>query len=309
MTRAAAGERSWPTVSVVVATRHRPELLRKAVSGILSQAYPGEIECLAVFDQSEPVTPIAPIATGRRLRVLANTRTPGLAGARNTGILAASGPVIALCDDDDVWLPDKLSRQVGLLDQAPSGFVAAGIRIRRLERAIERVPPAEVGLDQLARARVTALHPSTFVFRRSLVDEIGLVDEEIPGSYGEDYDLLLRAARHAPILAIQLPLVEVLWHEQSFFAERWRTIADALQFMLTKHPELRADPVGHARINGQIAFAEAALGCRREACRFSWRALRGNPAERRAYLSLAVAIGIVPAASIVRAANRRGRGI
>jgi glycosyltransferase involved in cell wall biosynthesis len=304
-----AAARSWPLVSVVVATRHRPELLQKAISGILTQAYAGEIECLVVFDQSEPVTPIAPVASGRRLRVLTNTRTPGLAGARNTGILGAAGPVIALCDDDDVWQPDKLSRQVDLLDQAQSGFVAAGIRIRRLERTIERIPPAEVGLDQLARARVTALHPSTFVFRRSVVAEVGLIDEDIPGSYGEDYDLLLRAARHAPILAIQLPLVEVLWHEQSFFAERWRTIADAMQFMLTKHPELRADPVGHGRINGQIAFAEAALGRRGEACRLSWRALRGNPAERRAYLALAVATGIVPAAAIVRAANRRGRGI
>ena len=69
---------------------------------------------------------------------------------------------------------------------------------------------------------MTALHPSTFVIRRSALDDIGLVDEEIPGSYGEDYDLLLRAARRAPVLAVQQPLVDVLWHEQSFFAERCR---------------------------------------------------------------------------------------
>jgi len=171
------------------------------------------------------------------------------------------------------------------------------------------MPPAEVGLAQLARERVTALHPSTFLIRRAALDEIGLVDEQIPGCYGEDYDLLLRAARRGPVLSVQQPLAEVFWHEQSFFAERWQTIADALRYMLGKHPELQADALGRARIEGQIAFAEAALAHRGDAFRSSWRALRGNASERRAYLALAVAAGIIPASSLVRAANRRGHGI
>ena len=107
---------AWPEVSVVVATRHRPELLMRAVSSIIGQAYPGELECLVVFDQSEQVPPPAEIPAGRKLRVLTNTRKPGLAGARNTGITAAVGAVIAFCDDDDTWRPDKLTRQVELLN-------------------------------------------------------------------------------------------------------------------------------------------------------------------------------------------------
>lgn len=300
---------SWPGVSVVVATRNRPELLRKAVTSILGQSYPGELECLVVFDQSEPAPPPARVPAGRQLRVLANIRKPGLAGARNAGIMAAAGTVIAFCDDDDTWRPDKLLRQVRLLNTSAAGFVACGVQICYSDHAVIRLPPALTGFDQLVRDRMTALHPSTFVIRRSALDEIGLVDEQIPGSYGEDYDLLLRAARRAPVRAVTEPLVDVLWHEQSFFAERWRTISDALRYLLVKHPELAADSAGRARIDGQIAFAEAALTQRREACRFIWRALRANPAERRAYLAIAVAAGVIPAASIVRAANRRGRGI
>jgi len=300
---------AWPRVSVVVATRHRPEMLMRAVSSIFGQSYPGELECLVIFDQSEPAPLPVEVPAGRKLRVLTNTRKPGLAGARNTGITAAAGTVIAFCDDDDSWLPDKLTRQVELLTRSAGDFVACGVRIHYSDHAAVRIPPARTGFDQLARDRVTALHPSTFVIRRSALDDIGLVDEEIPGSYGEDYDLLLRAARRAPVLAVRQPLVDVLWHEQSFFAERWQTISDALRYMLAKYPELRADPAGRARIDGQIAFAEAALARRREACRFSWQALRVNPAERRAYLALAVAAGMIPATSIVRAANRRGRGI
>jgi glycosyltransferase involved in cell wall biosynthesis len=299
----------WPEVSVVIATRQRPELLLKAVTSVLGQSYPGELECLVVFDQSEPVPVPAEVPAGRRLRVLTNTRKPGLAGARNTGIIAAAGTVIAFCDDDDTWRPDKLARQVRLLEESAADFVACGVQICFSDHAVVRIPPPETGFGQLVRDRMTALHPSTFVLRRSALDEIGLVDEEIPGSYGEDYDLLLRAARRAPVRAVTEPLVDVLWHEQSFFAERWQTISEALRYMLAKYPELAANPVGRARIDGQIAFAEAALARRREACRFIWQALRGNPAERRAYVALAVTIGLIPAASIVRAANRRGRGI
>jgi hypothetical protein len=308
VTESAPGD-GWPRVSVIVATRDRPELLLRTVSSVLGQSYPGAVECAVVFDQDEPTALPEEVPSGRYVSALRNTRTPGLAGARNTGILATDAELVALCDDDDVWLPDKLTAQVGLLQRSAASFVACGVRIRHGDRAVDRVPPPKVVLEQLTRERVTALHPSTFLIRREALADIGPIDEELPGAYAEDYDLLLRAARLAPICAVPQPLVEVLWHEQSFFTERWQTIADALRYMLSKHPELRADRVGRARIDGQIAFAEAALGHRRDAFRSSWQALRGNLSERRAYLAIVVAAGVIPASSIIRAANRRGRGI
>jgi hypothetical protein len=121
--------------------------------------------------------------------------------------------------------------------------------------------------------------------------------------------LLLRAARRAPIVSVEQPLADVYWHEQSFFSERWQTIADALSYLLDKHPEIVADRRGLARIQGQIAFAHAARRDRRAAFRAGWMALRNNPLERRAYLALAVASGTVRATSVVHIANRHGRGI
>ena len=146
------------------------------------------------------------------------------------------------------------------------------------------------------------------MLRQDALAAIGLLDEQIPGSYGEDYDYLLRAARREPIVAVEQPLVDMFWHQQSFFAQSWQTIIDDLGYLLGKHPELTTDPRGKARVEGQAAFAQAALGHRAAACRASMRALRGNPLERRAYLALAVAAGVIPASSIVRLANRRGRG-
>jgi glycosyltransferase involved in cell wall biosynthesis len=303
------GAASWPSVTAVVATRDRPVMLARAVRSIIGQSYPGELECVIVFDQCSPAPVDVELPPGRQVRLLTNTRTPGAAGARNTGIIASDGALVAFCDDDDVWNADKLRLQAEQLDLAPFGFIACGTRFHYADRVIVRPAPSSVNLQQLVRNRHAELGLPTFVLRRDALAEIGLLDEQIPGSYGEDYDLLLRAARRGPIVAVPQPLVEVFWHQQSFFAQRWQTIADGLAYLLSKHPELAADPRGRARIEGQAAFAHAALVHRAAAWRASLRALRGNPLERRPYLALAVAAGLIPASSIVRRANRRGRGI
>jgi glycosyltransferase involved in cell wall biosynthesis len=300
----------WPAVTVVVPTRDRPLLLERAVRSILGQSYPGDVECVVVFDQSEPAPVAVATPARRRLRLVTNTRRPGLAGARNSGFLLADTPLVASCDDDDEWDDDKLRLQVEQLVSSSAELVACGLRIHYGDRVVERIPPRSVALSQLVRDRVMEVNSSTWVVRRdALLDGIGLVDEEIPGSYGEDYDLILRAARRGPILSVERPLADVYWHEQSFFSDRWQTIADALSYLLDKHPELMADRRGLARIQGQIAFAHAARGDRRAAFRTGWNALRNNPLERRGYLALAVASGALPAGSVIRIINRRGRGV
>jgi glycosyltransferase involved in cell wall biosynthesis len=301
-----------PLVSVVVPTRDRPQLLRRAVGAVLGQTYEGPIECLVVFDQSDPDLPWPELPPGRRLRLLRNERTPGLAGARNSGILAANGELVAFCDDDDEWLPEKLSRQVARLLATPGSTVSTtGILVRYQDRTTTRLAPTIlVTHGQLLRSRLTELHPSTVLARRrQLLDDIGLVDEQIPGSYAEDYEWLLRASRHAPVLAVPEPLAVIHWHPSSFFADRWRTIISALTYLVDKHRELQQEPSGLARIYGQIAFAHAALGERGAARRWARRTLSLNRRERRAYLALAISLGLVSAKNVVRMAHVAGKGI
>jgi glycosyltransferase involved in cell wall biosynthesis len=301
-----------PAVSVVVPTRDRPEQLRRAVTAVLEQTYPGPVECLVVFDQSDPDLPWERLPAGRRLVLVRNQRTPGLAGARNSGILAATGELVAFCDDDDEWLPEKLTRQVARLLATPSAAVATtGILVRYQDRTTTRLAPTElVTHRQLLRSRITELHPSTvLVGRRQLLDDIGLVDEQLPGSYAEDYEWLLRAARLAPVLAVPEPLAVIHWHQSSFFADRWRTIISALTYLVDKHRELQQEPSGLARIYGQIAFAHAALGERRPARRWARRTLALNRRERRAYLAIAISLGLVRAKTVVRMAHVAGKGI
>jgi glycosyltransferase involved in cell wall biosynthesis len=248
----------------------------------------------------------------RRVRVITNTRTPGLAGARNTGIEAATGDLVAFCDDDDEWLPGKLAAQLGALDVHPDGaLVSCGIRVSYDDRTVDRsLDRPRVSLEALLRDRLTELHPSTFLIRRAaLLDGIGLVDEQIPGSYAEDYEFLLRAARYAPLVNVDSPYVLVRWHKRSYFAQRWETISTALQWLLRRYPEFATVPHGEARVAGQIAFAQAAMGNRRDAVRWARRTLARNPKEPRAYLALAVASRAVHADRVLRTLHKRGRGI
>ena len=301
-----------PLVSVVVPTRDRPEPLRRAVAAILGQTYEGPVECLVVFDQSDPDLPWPDLPPGRTLILRRNDRTPGLAGARNSGILAATGELVAFCDDDDEWLPEKLTRQVARLLATPGSAVSTtGILVRYQDRTTTRLAPTVlVTHRQLLRSRLTELHPSTVLAHRDrLLSQIGLVDEQLPGSYAEDYEWLLRASRHGPVLALPEPLAVIHWHQSSFFADRWRTIISALTYLVDKHRDLQQEPSGLARIYGQIAFAHAALGERKPARRWARRTLSLNRRERRAYLALAISLGLVSAKTVVRMAHVAGKGI
>ncbi|WP_304451869.1 glycosyltransferase [Nocardiopsis sp. YSL2] len=310
-TAAPAADRAWPDVTVVVPTRDRPELLRRTLEAIHDQDYPGRITAIVVFDNDQPDTALARGGDARPVRVVTNSMTPGLAGARNTGVLAADTDLVAFCDDDDTWLPGKLTAQVRImLDEPGTEMVCCGIRVVydrvQAERVLDRT---SITFADLLRSRLTELHPSTFLIRRrAMIDGCGTVSEEIPGSYAEDYELLLRLARRAPIRNIPEPGVRVLWHRRSYFSGRWQTIATALRWLLERYPEFRLVPRGYARVSGQIAFAEASAGRRGAALRWIGRTLRHRPVEGRAALALLVVCG-VPPAWILRVLHLRGKGV
>jgi glycosyltransferase involved in cell wall biosynthesis len=301
----------FPPVSVVIATHDRPQLLVRAVRAVREQDYPGRVQCVIVFDQAEPDPALADDDPERPVTVVANGRTPGLAGARNAGAAAASGELLAFCDDDDEWLPAKLRLQAARLAETGADVVVSGIHVSYGDKTITRVPRAEdVTHAELLRRRVMEAHPSTVVVRRTaFLDKIGLVDEEIPGSYAEDYDWMLRAAEAGPIAVVAEPLVTVLWGRTSHFNRKWATISDALQYLLRKHPGFADDPRGLARVQGQIAFAHAALGDRPAARTWALRTLRNSWRERRGYLALLVSLRLFSADRVLRLAHATGRGI
>lgn len=301
-----------PRVAVVVPTHNRPELLRRAIDAIVAQQYDGQIDVIVVFDRAEPDTTLVRDEGNRTVSVCANERTPGLPGGRNTGISKCpDAAYVGFCDDDDMWLPTKLAAQVERMEADPSiGLCTTGVIIDYDGEESHRPSPvAELTVASLVHDRTTEAHPSTFLFRRALLDQIGPVDEEIPGGYSEDYDFLLRTARASRIVCLTEPLISVRWGRTSYFATRWQMIVDAQRYMLAKHPEFGDHRKGEARIRGQIAFALAALGRRREAFAEIGRVLRTWPLEKRWPVAAVVALKVVSADRALEFAHKFGRGI
>ncbi len=304
-------EPTLPSVGVVVPTRDRPELVRLTLKAIAEQDYAGRIEVVVVHDQVPPDHQL--VSCGHRpVRVCGNLRSPGLAGARNTGIMSLETYLVAFCDDDDLWLPGKISTQVARLMREPDAeLCTCAIVVRYDGHSTERLAHAEqVDHQDLVRSRMSMLHSSTFVLRLSaLRDDIGLLDESIPGSQNEDWELLLRASRRRPIAHVDEPLVAVRWGGSSFFARQWRSRIDSLVWLLERYPELGMDPVGNARVSGQIGFGLACLGQRREAMRWALKAFRQNHREWRSAATLTVACGIVSGDRLLAVLHRFGRGV
>ncbi len=300
---------AWPSVGVVIPAHNRPGPLRAAVAAALAQDYPGRLRVVVVYDRSEPELP-----PGERLDVTVNARTPGLAGARNTGILALDTEIVAFCDDDDVWRPGKLRQQVAALRARPEAeFASCAIDVEYAGTTHpRRAGRSEVTHADLLRSRMVMVHSSTYLAWRTALTGpggIGLVDEAIPGGQNEDWDLALRAARRHPIVHVDTPLVRVAWGASSYYARQWQSRADSLLWMLEHHPELAGTRAGAARVYAQLAFAYACLRRRGDACRWAGRALRSNWRERRVPFALAVAAGAVPGDTILRRLHAHGHGI
>jgi glycosyltransferase involved in cell wall biosynthesis len=107
-----------PLVTAVIPTRNRPGLVCRAVQSVLSQSL-REIECIVVIDGPDMAT-VESLREVRdpRLRVIALGESVGACEARNLGAQASRAEWVALLDDDDEWLPQRLERQIAALAEA-----------------------------------------------------------------------------------------------------------------------------------------------------------------------------------------------
>lgn len=301
----------WPSVAVVIPAHQRPQELRRAIKTVGEQDYSGPLSVIVVFDRATPDKSLQahmPVP----VTVMANERTPGLAGARNTGILTAEADLVAFCDDDDYWEPGKLAAQVAAWRQDPDAVLCTtAIAVEYEGNSTPRYAATDrVTHQMLVRSRMSMLHSSTLLFRRQpLLGELGLVSEDIPGSQNEDWDLLLRASALHPIVHVDKPLVHVPWGRASYFSRRWDTKIASSLWIMEQHPEVADQPQAAARLMGQIAFAHACRGERRKAYSWTAQALRRDPTQWRAYVAGVVAVAPTLADVVLAVLHRFGRGV
>lgn len=306
------GSGALPLVSVVIPTRGRPELLRETIGTIVAQDYAGPVEILVAHDREEPDPTLADLGREQRtVRSVSNEGTPGLAGARNFGVRSTAGEIVASCDDDDLWHPSKLRKQVARFDQDPTLLaLGTGIRLLMGDRNVDWPGQAEIVSHQrLLGNRVKELHSSTLAMRRIAFAKAGEYDEKLPHGYGEDYDWLLRVSRVGRVGVVTEVLADIRKDVPSWFRGRTANTAEALEYMLAKHQDWDQHPRGKSRILGQIAFARANAGERRAALRYAGRALATHPVSPHAWLGLYGAATGADPQRLLLMARRFGRGL
>jgi glycosyltransferase involved in cell wall biosynthesis len=190
-----------PSVSVIIPTLKRPALLQRAIASVLAQSFQ-DFEIIVVIDGPDDETvPAFVEMLDRRIRVLAPAVNVGLAEARNVGIRDARSRWVALLDDDDEWLPDKLRLQVAKAIELGGEYVFVPCRFIERTRGLERVMPPRLptGADNFSEyiyCEQGYLQPSMFFMSRALC-------MEVPFTAGlrhvEDSDWLLRATQHPRI--------------------------------------------------------------------------------------------------------------
>ncbi|MCZ7569710.1 MAG: glycosyltransferase [Ardenticatenaceae bacterium] len=207
-----------PRVSVIIATYNRETLLPDAIESVFSQTH-RDLELIVADDGSTDDTRGLLATYGSRLRALflphAGSPTPVL----NAGIRAARGEFIAFLDSDDVWLPDKLARQLALFDRQPRlGFVYGNLVFLDPDGTISGpvVPSHQLRSGTILRdlVRDMFVHPSTLVVRRALLDQVGLL--EAAAGPVEHYSLLLRLARASEAGCIPEPVALIRRHAGQF---------------------------------------------------------------------------------------------
>jgi glycosyltransferase involved in cell wall biosynthesis len=195
-----------PTVSVVIPVYNGERFLADAVHSVLAQTH-RDVEVIVVDDGSTDGTPEVISRLGGSVRPL-HQQNQGVAAARNAGIAVARGRFVAFLDADDVWLPHKLERQLGLLESNPAlGAVGSGFLVtdERLQTLAEDIPPT-CDLSAILLLRTNGgLFSSTMVTRTDLLSGLGGFDTRL--STSADWDLVARIAAHYEVASVPEALV------------------------------------------------------------------------------------------------------
>lgn len=208
---------SKPFVSVIIPTYNRGHLIAETIRSVLDQTYQN-FEIIIVDDGSTDDTQrIIEGFTEARIRYILCEHTGKQGFLRNTGIKFSSGDYIAFTDSDDLWRADKLEFQLALLWQHSSAnFVISNGELFGSD--IESPPECEdlfVGslLWPILEERRFVFYTPTWIFKKSLVDKVGYIDESFTG--GTEFEYFLRICTAGPGIFTNQRLARIRKHTQN----------------------------------------------------------------------------------------------
>lgn len=255
------------TVSAVIPTYNYGRYVVEAVESVLAQTH-APIEVIVVDDGSTDDTRerLAPFAG--RVRYIYQ-RNAGLCAARNTGIEAARGELIALLDSDDLWAPGKLTAQLAAFARRPDALCVGTGHYSATEPAPASDDTGLIAYNTADLLEYSPFCPSSALIRRSALVEIGSFDIALSGS--GDLDMWIRLSAIGPVLQLRAPLTGYRQHGEnmsnradSMLADHQRVLRKTFASMeITSGARRRAE----ARMHREAAWLRLMAGDRTGAAR------------------------------------------
>jgi glycosyltransferase involved in cell wall biosynthesis len=215
-------------VSVIVPTRNRSRLLATTLRSVLWQR-DVELDVIVVDDASTDNT--ADVVAGfddPRITIVRHAQPQGPSAARNRGVREARAEWIGFVDDDDVWAPDKLVRQVTVAEDTGRDWVYVGVVNigSQLEIVSGNIPPTpDDVVDALPQYNPIPGGGSNVILRRRLFSQVRGFDERFPPC--EDWEMWIRLARAGLPASVSLPLMGYRLHVESSSLDAERILRGA----------------------------------------------------------------------------------
>jgi glycosyltransferase involved in cell wall biosynthesis len=276
-----------PLVTVVIPTRDRPDMVRRAIESALAQTV-SEVEVIVVDDASTP--PIRSIADPR-VRVIRRNRAGGLCAARNEGLAPARGRWVVFLDDDDELLPDMVEVS---LEAARSSALPPPVAVMSCARVVDetgtvidvRCPPAALpkgsrwSFDATGDGRFRS--PRTLVAPLDVVRSIGGFDERFRAM--EDTDFYIRLNAVCSLQGVSRETYRKWEHTGPKLLSQPIARAEGIRLNLEKHGDLFAtDKRRHAKVLGTMAIGYLMAGKWGTAVASAARAVTRDPRRIRGY--------------------------
>ena len=275
-----------PRVSVLVTCYNHIKYLPACLESLSAQSF-DSWEAVVIDDGSTDGTRdwLRTAGQGEPWRLVFNERNLGTYGSLNVGLELAQGEFVAVFNDDDLWAPTKLERQVAFMDSHPEvglvhtdgGFIDGDGRPVQGSPLGFEFPRTETGDVVLALMRANKIIASAALFRASCVAEVGKFNENYFGS--GDWEMWLRIAERWQVGFVDEPLTYYRVHGENASHKLDRIWQDdqRLREWIAKRAETYPGRFPEPDLKAAVSHNWACLG--------TVRTLNGDPARgREAYV-------------------------
>ncbi|WP_238915449.1 glycosyltransferase family 2 protein [Clostridium sp. YIM B02555] len=222
-------------ISIIIPTFNRANTIERSVLSILDQTYQ-DFELIIIDDNSQDETEvIVRRMNDKRIKYIKHERNLGANAARNTGVRAAKGELIAFQDSDDKWHNDKLEIQLKALKDYNADIVACSYN-RYKNDSVDLMPKESIKDSEIKKKLLYGSFISTqTVLGKKECFYNEEFDETLPRF--QDWELMIRLSQKYNIHFINNPLVDVFLQEDSLTKSHQKGL-NALRLIKDKHNDL-----------------------------------------------------------------------